>query len=82
MPPGVTADLDRRGRLLGIEVLDASRHLHPLVEGLARRYRIQASDRQDREFRRLSALLAHRAKRAGIRPEDVDREIKAHRAGR
>ena len=37
---------------------------------------------KDREFRRLWALIGRRAKRAGITPEDVDREIEAHRAGR
>lgn len=38
--------------------------------------------RGPRAFRRLWALLAHRAKRAGITPEDVDREIAAHRISR
>jgi hypothetical protein len=37
---------------------------------------------RDREFRRLWALIGRRAKRAGITPEDVEREIEAHRAGR
>ena len=34
------------------------------------------------EFRRLWALLAARANRAGIAPQDVAREVEAHRAGR
>ena len=37
---------------------------------------------RDREFRRLWAVLGRRARRAGITPEDVEREIEAHRAGR
>ena len=37
---------------------------------------------RDREFRRLWALIGRRAKRAGITPEDVERETEAHRAGR
>ena len=37
---------------------------------------------RDREFQRLWALIGRRAKRAGITPEDVEREIEAHRAGR
>lgn len=37
---------------------------------------------RDREFRRLWAVLGRRAQRAGITPEDVEREIEAHRAGR
>jgi uncharacterized protein YuzE len=84
LAPGVTAELDRRGRVLGVEVevLRASRHLRPFLVGLARRPRGPGRDDRDREFRRLWALLASRAKRAGIMPEDVDREVAAHRAGR
>jgi uncharacterized protein YuzE len=78
----VTADLDRRARVLGIEVLHASRHLRPFLAGLARRPSGPGGDQRAREFRRLWALLASRAKRAGITPEDVEREIGAHRAGR
>ena len=37
---------------------------------------------RSREFRRLWTLLGRRAKQAGITPEDVEREIEAHRAGR
>jgi hypothetical protein len=37
---------------------------------------------RDREFRRLWALIGRRAEGAGITPEDVEREIEAHRAGR
>lgn len=82
LAPGVTADLDRRGRVLGIEVLRASRHLRPFLAALASRPRGPGGDDRDREFRRLWALLASRAKRAGITPKDVDREVAAHRAGR
>ena len=82
LAPSVTADLDRRGRMLGIEVLHASRHLRPFLVGPARRPRGPGGGDRDREFRRLWALLASRAKRAGITPEDVDREVAAHRAGR
>ena len=35
LAPGVSADLDRRGRVLGIEVLPSSRHLRPFLAGLA-----------------------------------------------
>ena len=80
LAPGVTADLDRRGRVLGIEVLHASRHLRPFLAGLARRPGGPGGDRRAREFRWLRALLASRAQRAGITPEDVDREVAAHRA--
>ena len=82
LAPSVTADLDRRGRVLGIEVLHASRHLRPFLASLARRPRGPGGDQRDGEFRWLWALLACRAKRAGITPEDVDREVAAHRAGR
>ena len=82
LAPGVAADLGRRGRLLGTEVLHASRHLRPFRAGLAGRPSGPAGDQRAREFRRLWALLASRAKRAGITPEDVEREVAAHRAGR
>ncbi len=80
LAPGVTADLDRRGRVLGIEILHASRHLRPFLGGLAARERRPRDG--EREFRRLWALLVSRAKRAGITPKDVEREVAAHRAGR
>lgn len=82
LAPGVTADIDRRGCVLGIEVLHASRHLRPFLAGLARRPSGQDRDQRAREFRRLWALLASRAKCAGITPKDVSREVAAHRAGR
>ena len=82
LAPGVTADLDRRGRVLGIEVLPSSRHLRPFLAGLAPHPRGPGCDDRDREFRRLRARLASAAGRAGITPDDMDRESAAYRAGR
>ena len=82
LAPGVTADIDRRGRVLGIEVLHASRHLRPFLGGLAAHPHGPVGGDRERDFRRLWALLAARAKRAGITPEDVEREIRTHRGGR
>ena len=82
LAPGVSADLDRRGRVLGIEVVHSSRHLRPFLAGLASHPRGLGCDDRDREFRRLWARLASEARRAGITPDDVNREVAAHRAGR
>ena len=80
LAPSVTADLDRRGHVLGIQAPHAARHLRPFLAGLARRPSAPGGDQREREFRRLWALLASRAKRAGITPEDLDREVAAQRA--
>ncbi len=51
----------------------------------ARRSKRQVQDSaasRDREFRGLWALIGRRAQGAGITPEDVEREVEAHRAGR
>ena len=82
LAPSVTADLDRRGRVLGIEVLHASRHLRPFLAGLASHPRGLGCDDRDREFRRPWARPASEARRAGITPDDVNREVATHRAGR
>lgn len=80
LAPSVTANIGRRGRVLGIEVLLASRHLRAFLAGRALLPRGPGGDDRDREFRRLWVLLASRAKCAGITPADVDREVAAHRA--
>ena len=81
LAPGVTADLDRRGHVLGLEVLHASRHLRPLLAGL-----VPASGRSGSRARttepRTSRGGGHpaeraRAKRTGLTPSDVDREVAA-----
>ncbi len=80
LAPGVTADIDPRGRVLGIEVLHASRRLRPFLAGLAAHLHGPEGGDRERDFRRLWALLAARAKRAGITPEDVEREVASQRA--
>ena len=48
----VTADLDRCGRVLGLEVLHTSRHLRPLLASNDARPHGPGGDDRDREFRR------------------------------
>ena len=50
---GVAADNDRRGCVLGIEVLHASQHLRPFLAGPAARERGPGGGDREREFRRL-----------------------------
>jgi len=49
---GVTADLDCRGNLLGIEVRAASRRLRPFLRGLPRRCAAPAAHGRDAQVRR------------------------------
>jgi hypothetical protein len=60
---GLPGGGSRGGRLLGIEILSVMRPLRPFLERLADRARDPVGDRRDREFRRLWALLACRARR-------------------
>ena len=82
LAPSVTAGLDRRGACSGSRSSTPRGTCGRSSPALRLTRAGWAATTEIGEFRRLWALLAARAKRAGITPKDVDREITAHRACR